>query len=160
MTVWLGNRHINVVLKPGHIKIKINKHINEAEDAKRSEQLVSFPVSMDVRATQTSDILVCLTLFVSYCFYLGIVRLLEYLFRITSVPYDRLINNKNKLFETFRNQMIYNMPISHNLVVNVVFSETRDKLFVTATPHVKTMTMNTRWDGVQTVWNGMERLTQ
>jgi len=64
------------------------------------EQLVSFPVSMDVRATQTSDILVCLTLFVSYCFYLGIVRLLEYLFRNTSVPYDRLINNKNKLFET------------------------------------------------------------
>ena len=36
MTVWLGNRHINVVLKPGLIKIKINKHINEAEDAKRS----------------------------------------------------------------------------------------------------------------------------
>lgn len=64
------------------------------------EQLVSFPVSMDVRATQTFDILVCLTLFVSYCFYLGIVRLLEYLFRNTSVPYDRLINNKNKLFET------------------------------------------------------------
>ena len=43
------------------------------------------------------------------------------------------------------------MLISHNLVVNVVFSETRDKLFVTATPHVTTM--NTRWDGVQTVWN-------
>jgi hypothetical protein len=36
MTVWLGNRHINDVLKPGLIKIKINKHINEAEDAKRS----------------------------------------------------------------------------------------------------------------------------
>ena len=44
--------------------------------------------------------------------------------------------------------MIYNMPISHNLVVNVVVSETRGQLFVTATPHVKTM--NTRWDGVQT----------
>jgi hypothetical protein len=58
------------------------------------EQIVSFQVSMDIRVTQTSDILVCLTLFASYCFYLGIVWLLEYLFLITSVPYDRLINNK------------------------------------------------------------------
>ena len=66
MTVWLGNRHINVVLKPGLIKIKINKHINEAEDVKRSGTTSLISVSMDVRATQTSDILVCLTLFVSY----------------------------------------------------------------------------------------------
>lgn len=34
--------------------------------------------------------------------------------------------------------------------MNVVFSEKKDQLFVTAT-HVKTM--NIRWDGVQLVWN-------